>query len=790
VARLRLHERCWTIAARWRLAILLLTYGLLFLGVGLWTSQSRATTPASISAGPDAATQFVGSAKCADCHSREQAEWQSSQHAVAMQEANEKTVLGRFDGSAFNRGGVTTILLRKGDKFFIHTDGPDGQLADFKVRYAFGVFPLQQYLIEMPKGRLQALGIAWDTRSKEEGGQRWFHLYPDRELKPGDPLHWTGIDQNWNYQCAFCHSTDLKKNYDPASDSFHTTWSEVSVGCEACHGPASRHLAWASKTEDWQRFDDPNKGFASVLDERKEITWSPSAGGTKVRSQPRKTDKEIEVCAKCHARRQQFSNEAPPDHQFLDAFLPSLLGPDAYYADGQQREEDYNYASFLESRMYAAGVTCSDCHNPHTGKLRASGNAVCTQCHASEKFDTPAHHHHAGGSKGAACAACHMPTTTYMVVDPRHDHSIRIPRPDRTYFLGTPNACNQCHTDKPATWTTEAIKSWYPSPKPGYQTFAEAFDLADRAAPGAQEALMKVVDDSSQSAIARASAVARLGHFLSPKTLSAIAQGLKDGDAKVRMAAVAALNDAEVQARVSLLPPLLTDAARPVRMDAARALAGEAEQALKSEDRKTFETALAEYVAAQQFNAERPESQVNLGSLYMARGQFAEAEAALKKAIDLDPTFIAAPITLAELHRTQGSESAAETTLRQALGRNPNAGALLHALGLSLVRQKRTEEALASLTEAAKLAPEQARFAYVAGVGLHDSGKPAEGVRTLKAALIRHSYDRDILFALASYELEADDYASARSHAELLRELEPESEQVEQLLAAIHRRAR
>ena len=278
---------------------------------------------------------------------------------------------------------------------------------------------------------------------------------------------------------------------------------------------------------------------------------------------------------------------------------------------------------------------------------------------------------------------------------------------------------------------------------------------------------MKVIGDSSQSAIARASATARLGHFLPPKSLSAITQGLKNADASVRMAAVGALTDADLQARLTLLPPLLTDETRLVRMDTARALAGEAEQGLKPEDHRAFENAIAEYIAAQTFNAERPESQVNLGALYMARGQFAEAEAALTKAIELDPTFLPAPITLAELHRARGEESAAEATLRQALKRNPNAAALLHALGLSLVRQKRTEEALASLAQAAKLAPDEPRYAYVTGVALHDSGKPAEGLEVLKAALIRHPYDRDILFAPASYELETGDYASARSRAEL-----------------------
>ena len=194
--------------------------------------------------------QFVGSRSCAQCHQREYTEWQSSQHAVAMQEANDKSVLGDFSGATFSHGGVTSTFYKKDDKFWVTTDGADGKLADFEIRYTFGVSPLQQYLIELPKGRLQALGIAWDTRAKDAGGQRWFALDPERTRAPGDPLHWTGIDQNWNYQCAFCHATNLKKNYDPHSGSFHTAWSELSVGCEACHGPASRHVAWASKPAD------------------------------------------------------------------------------------------------------------------------------------------------------------------------------------------------------------------------------------------------------------------------------------------------------------------------------------------------------------------------------------------------------------------------------------------------------------------------------------------------------------------------------------------------------------
>jgi Tfp pilus assembly protein PilF len=775
------------------ITLLLAVYGLLFVGVGAYVSQSRVTAQTSTdvsSSAPAETAQFVGSTSCAQCHPREHAEWQTSQHAAAIQEASDKTVLGRFDGSTFSHAGVTSTFYKKDNKFWVRTDGPDGNLADFEIRYTFGVSPLQQYLIEMPKGRLQALGIAWDARPKEAGGQRWFPLYPDRKLAPGDPLHWTGIDQNWNYQCAFCHSTNLKKNYDDASGVFATSWSEISIGCEACHGPASHHVAWAAKTGDWQRLDGPGKGFAVSLDERKGVEWATTPSGTAARSEARKTSKEIETCAACHARRQQFSDDLTGTHKFLDAFRPALLEPGLYHADGQQHDEVYNYASFLESRMHAAGVTCSDCHNPHTLKLRALGNAVCAQCHSPATFDTAAHHHHSTGSKGAECAACHMPTTTYMVIDPRHDHSIRIPRPDRTYVLGTPNACNQCHSDKSPSWASEAIKSWYPSAKLGYQTFAEAFDLADRAAPGAPPALIKIVEDTSQSAIARASAVARLGGFPSAKSLAVIAQELKDADPIVRMAAVAALADTDPRVRLALLPPLLADEVRVVRMDAARALAGETEQHLSPEDRKRFENALDEYVAGQRFNAERPEAQLNLANLYLTRGQVSEAEAALLRAIEIDPTFVPAPITLAELRRSQAHESTAEEILRGALKRNPDAAPLLHALGLSLVRQKRTEEALGKLREAARLAPEQARFAYVAGVAMHDTGKTAEGIQLLQEALSHHPYDRDILYALATYDMQGAQYSSALQRAELLRELEPENQQYDQLLTTVRRLAR
>lgn len=767
--------------------LLLASYAIFFVLTGLVVGQLRAekTAIAVPSHSMPGALTFAGSEACAGCHGAEHQDWIGSQHKAAMQAATKETVLGDFGNATFSKDGVESTFFQRDGKFWVHTDGPDGKLADFEIRYTFGVAPLQQYLIELSGGRLQALGIAWDARPKSDGGQRWYHLYPDRKLSAGDPLHWTGIDQNWNYQCAYCHSTNLQKNYDPNSQAFKTTWSEISVGCEACHGPGSAHIAWASSPNS---SESGAKGLAVGFHERRGITWSNGAEDKPVRSAPRTTTAEIEVCAKCHARRQQFADDAQAAGRLFDAFRPSHLQAGLYHPDGQQRDEVYTYGSFVQSRMHAAGVTCSDCHNPHSGKLVKSGNSVCTQCHASERFETPAHHHHVSGEKGSECVACHMPTTTYMGVDPRHDHSMRIPRPDRSITLGTPSACDQCHAGKPGSWAKEAIANWYAAPKAGAQTFAEALDLGDREAPGAQAQLSRIVIDNGNPAIARASALQRLGQFTSPEVLAVARQSLKADDPMLKAAAVAVIARADPQTRLQMLVPLLKDGARLVRMDAARALAGATEAGLSGEERSAFEMALAEYVEAQNFNAERPEALANLGGLHRDRGRLDEAAAAFRKAVEIDPAFVAASISLADLVRTQGNEGAAETILRESLTKNPGSGPLIHALALSLIRQKRASEAMPLLAEAADKSPDEPRFSYVWAVALHDGGMPGNAIVVLRNALARHPYNRDLLWLRASYEFELNNMSAAFEAAELLSRLEPQNQEARQLVDALQRR--
>ena len=703
--------------------------------------------------------KFVGSEACASCHKKETVAWGGSQHARAMQEATERTVLGDFADRTFEHAGVTSTFSRRDGKFFVRTDGPDGKLADYEVKYTFGVEPLQQYLIELPGGRLQALTVAWDTRAK-----RWFTLYPNERIGAGDELHWTGRQQNWNFMCADCHSTDVRKAYDAQASAFATKWTEVHVGCESCHGPGSKHVAWTAHKD-----ADPLKGLTLALDERRGVAWTidPKTGNAE-RSKPRDTDKEIEVCAQCHARRAQIAEGYHAGKPFLDHYRPALLTSPLYYADGQQRDEVYTWGSFLQSKMYRRGVTCSDCHDPHTQKLKALSNDVCNQCHALAKYDATSHHFHRPGTKAAECASCHMPAATYMVVDPRHDHSLRVPRPDLTVLLGVPNACGQCHRETDAKWAADAVRKWLGRDAGGFQTFAQTFRDAELGKPRSSEGLAAVASDISQSPIARASALARLEGRASPAVAAAARGGAGDANPLVRLAAATLADSLPAQERIAVAGPLLGDPLRAVRVAAAFALSGVPQDRLNVEERKAWPRAADDYIATQKYNADRPEGATNLGTFYARLGRFDEAQAEFAAAIALDKRFVPAYVNAADAYRQQGREEDALRMLKDGLAAAPDHAALHHALGLAYARQKDSAAALGALERAATLAPDNARYAYVYAVALNSFGKSPEAIRALERAAERWPADREILFALATMQRDAGRRDAARKAAEAL----------------------
>ena len=623
--------------------------------------------------------------------------------------------------------------------------------------------------------RSQVLGAAWDARPTDIGGQRWYSIYPDERIDPDDPLHWTGRDQRWNFMCAECHSTDITKAYDPDTDTYATTWEEIDVACESCHGPASRHLEWA-------RIDsgDGDRGLIELGDAGAAWVMNPDTGIAE-RSRPRTHRTQSETCARCHSRRSIFSEDYRHGRPLLDTHRLSLLDEPLYFADGQIREEVYVHGSFLQSRMYGAGVTCSDCHDPHSMQVRGEANARCAACHLPERFDTPEHHFHAADSEGPECVSCHMPERLYMGVDGRRDHSFRIPRPDLSDVLDTPDACTGCHQDRPPAWAAARVAEWYGPDRRQERHYGEVLRAARNSSVGAQPDLLELALDVGQAGIVRATALSLVAAAPTAAFRDAVEVAVRDRDPLVRQAAMTPLEAVDPAARPALMGPLLDDPVRGVRIEAARLLAPLSPEQLPPGAPRKVVAALLEYRTGLRLNSDRPESWLNLGILEASLGDLPAAERAYRSALELDDGFVPAMVNLADLRRAQGRDAEGEELLRKAIEIAESAESR-HALGLVLVRLDRLEEALAELGTAAGDAPDHPRYAYVYAVALESAGRADAALAELGRHQRLHPTNADTLVALATLSRKHGRPAEALAWARRLLELDPAAPGPRQLL--------
>jgi predicted CXXCH cytochrome family protein len=650
--------------------------------------------PAAFAAAPQAGARpdHVADRDCLACHPDQASAWAESKHRHAMQPATAQTVLGDFGDVRFGEGAAAARFFRRGGDFVVAAQGADGRTQALAASHVFGIRPLQQVLLPQEGGRLQAFTIAWDTTRKT-----WFSLHTDGPVPPGDNLHWSGRYQNWNLMCGECHTTAYRKGYDDEHDRYATTWAEANVGCQACHGPGRAHAESAGRL-----------AAAGERTQRPVATPNRALAGAHA---------QVDQCAACHARRTRLVEDAVAGAPLLDQFVPDNLRPGLYHADGQQLDEVFEYGSYRQSRMYQAGVACTDCHDPHRGRLHADGNALCTACHnpapdrgrfpglQAQDYDAPAHHFHRGGGAGSQCVDCHMPSRNYMVVHPRRDHAIRVPRPDLGARTGAPDACTGCHADRGAEWAAAAIERHH-----GKRThpphYGERFAAAHAGTPGAAAGLAALAGDAALPAIVRASAIGQLAQ-LDPRAVPAAS--LRDPDPAVRTSAAAAFALRPAEERLAQLPPLLADPLRAVRITAARALADLPATALAPEQQDRQRAALAEFVAAQQAMADMPNAQLNLAGLALAQRDALTAEQRFHRALQREPALDAARLGLATLLAQTRREDEAERVLRDGLARAASPGELHLALGLLAGQRQRWEEAARELRAADALLPGQAR---------------------------------------------------------------------------------
>ncbi|WP_153558247.1 tetratricopeptide repeat protein [Roseimaritima sediminicola] len=712
----------------------------------------------------NAQASYVGRQTCAQCHQEEFEKFVGSHHDLAMDVANEDTVLGDFDDVTFEHDGITSRMFRSGERFMIHTEGPDGELADFEIKYVFGVTPLQQYMVEFDRteavaedeiARLQVLRISWDTLRK-----RWFYLRPpdvQDKLEPDDQLHWTGIAQRWQTMCAECHSTNLVRGFDHQDLTYHTTFSEIDVSCEACHGPASLHVELAN---------------------RRSLFWDREHGYGLTKLKAESNQPQIDACAPCHSRRGLLAAGHQAGDAFCDHFNLELLREQTYFADGQVKDEDYVYGSFIQSRMYHKNIRCTDCHDPHSLKLKFPGNATCTSCHQhpAAQYDTPAHHHHAVGTPGAACVNCHMPTRTYMDVDVRRDHSLRIPRPDLSVALGTPNACTACHIEdrleqvpedqraeleeyadwqaaaeagdetiaalmlQTDRWSDEACDRWYGANRRRDPHFAEPITALRR---GQTEAIDELLERAKQpniqtAAIARATILDELtGHPQGLVRSVTTAEELLEDETQepmVRAAAIRLLAAAPLRpvALGRLLVPLLSADSRLERHEAAVGMTQAGIYGhLTASQRQRLDIVLLEVRESLMASNDRAGSHLAWAMLCEQRGLHARAMEAYETAIRVEPERTGARANLAALldrlaagdvtgtsPETQAQRAARAKQLRSEelplLERDanlvPDNAMLQYRLGLAYYLDGQMDEALAKLQRAVELSPEDESF--------------------------------------------------------------------------------
>ncbi|WP_415767699.1 tetratricopeptide repeat protein [Pseudomonas sp. ZB1P45] len=735
--------------------LFLVTLGVLLLavaGIGwfLFSSKPAPVTYAPVSAPvaqpakpqPVAVAQatMVDEQQCQGCHSEQVKDWQGSHHQLAMQEANAETMLGDFNNVSFKAENETTRFSRKGNEFWVNTPGIDGKNADFKVAYTFGIAPLQQYLIEVGEGRLQALGVAWDTEK-----HRWFHLYPGQGVNFKDPLHWSKPSQNANFMCVECHTTGYKRNFDAAKNTFDSHWNSLGVGCQACHGPASNHLEWTAK-----KGDLVHAGFAVDLKDKNATV-------------------EIETCARCHSRRAPLGDGFTAGKRLMDDYLPSTLTRELYALDGKIKDEVFEHGSFAQSKMFDKGVRCSNCHNPHSTELKAPGNGVCLQCHntagktsvdgvdgkglQAKNYDSIEHTRHTMGQPGSQCMDCHMPGKFYMGNDFRHDHSFSIPNPERAKKLGTPDACLTCHQGKAGDKVTEQFKLWNTTIAQGPR-YDESLWLIRNGQPGAAQALYEQLQRSNLPAIQRATLLAELPLYPSEQALKLATKDLNNPAPQVRESAVRAITAfLPPPERAPLLTPLLGDPVKAVRIVAARDLLSVARNGLGSAQ-TPWNAAIAEYEEVQKSLAERAEANLNLAMLYQASGRSDEVEALLRTALKRDPDFYPALVTLVQWLEENGRSQEAQTLLEQSLKEHPNAALLQHTQGLSLVRAGKSAQAMPALRKAAQLEPQNAQYGYVLAVALHDSGKVDEACQELERLLKVQPANRNARLSLIQYYLD------------------------------------
>ncbi|MNS63448.1 cellulose synthase subunit BcsC [compost metagenome] len=697
---------------------------------------------------------YTGDQSCKNCHKNEHKEWTESHHFMSMLTPSEKTVKGDFNNTTFTTDGITSRFFKRGNKYFINTEGDDGKNHDYEVKYTFGFTPLQQYLVEFPGGRMQVPRVSWDCKQK-----KWFNQYGNQNISSHDWLHWTGNSQNWNTMCASCHSTNLQKNYNDKTDTYNTTYSVINVSCESCHGAGKQHIDYI-KGEDYKDGEKIKGSFLKLIKKDNQL-------------------KEINTCAPCHARATEISNNHINSNEIMDNYIPQIPDTEFFFADGQIDDEDYIYTSFLQSKMFSQGVQCSNCHNPHSTKLKQIGNQTCLQCHNSQKYDLPTHTFHPTGSKSALCVSCHMPGKIYMGNDFRHDHSFRVPRPDLSVTYGTPNACKNCHQEKSNKSLADAIVKWY-GPKRKYH-------FSDDLIPGSQMNsqseihLKKLIENTQTPNIIKATAAFYLGGIQTETSLNTLLKCLHSKDAQVRYRALRSLSDFQPMSWINEVGPLLSDKVRAVRIAAADLYITISREQIPSQYNEVFTAAHKELKKYLQYQTDFSVGNIMLADYYLKLEDYGNAAKYYEKGLKKDSQMNYALLNLSTTYNLLGNNEKAMKSLESALKNDSKNERIHYNMALLYNEMNNKPEAEKSFAKAVALKSDNPRVYYNYSLLLIQNKKFKDAEIVLRKGITINPSASELYYALTFLYIQTNKITNAKKTAQQLKQLAPNNPEYQEL---------
>ena len=688
---------------------------------------------------------YVGDQSCKNCHGEEHKQWSESHHYMAMLPPNDSTVLGDFNNVVYTQDGVTSRFFKKDNVFVINTQGEDGKNHDYEVKYTFGFKPLQQYLVEFSGGRMQVPRVSWDTQRK-----KWFHQYAGQQIAAHDWLHWTGNSQNWNTMCASCHSTNLQKNYNNQTDSYKTSFSSLNVSCESCHGGGSLHIKYVSG-------DDYKNGKKSA--------------GSLIKL-PQKTGQtaQINSCAPCHARASEISTKHIESRELMDNYIPEIPSNEHFFADGQVDDEDYIYTSFLQSKMYGKGVKCTDCHNPHSAKLKHIGNQTCFQCHDTQKYAVKAHTFHTS-NEATLCVNCHMSGKLYMGNDLRHDHSFRVPRPDLSQKYGTPNACATCHKDKSNQWLADAVSKWYGS-KRNYH-FSEDLIPGSSLDVNSERHLKNLLTKKQIPSNVQATAAYYLGNIYTPSSVSLLLESLKNKDAQVRYRALRSLSNFPTESWINATGNLLKDKVRAVRIAAAYLYIGLPKSEVPSAIKSDFNSAHKELKEYLLYQTDFAVGNIMLADYYTKLKDYKNAEKFYLRGLKKDDKINYAYLNLSSVYNAQGKNDLALKSLQNALKNDKKNDRIYYNMALLFNEMNNVKEAESCFDKAVALNSKNYRVYYNFGLLLLQNKEINKATVVLNKGILLNPTSSELYYAMVHLYIQTNDLGKAKIAVNRLKQLDP-----------------